>query len=64
MTNTVTVDIFRRTVKATLEGTTRRSEWRRKHPNLPIRLRPESIYEHATDHADAIRLLRLYGYIR
>jgi hypothetical protein len=64
MTNTVTVDIFRRTVKATTEGITKRGEWRRKHPNLPIRLRPESIYEHAKDRADAIRLLRLYGYIR
>ena len=64
MTNIVTADIFGRTVKATLEGTTKRSEWRRKHPNLPIRLRPESIYEHARDRDDAIRLLQLYGYIK
>jgi hypothetical protein len=63
MTNTITLDMFGRTVKATLEGTTRRGEWRRKHPNLPIRLRPESIYEHAKDRADVLRLLRLYGYI-
>lgn len=63
MTNTVTADIFGRTVKATLEGTTKRGDWRRKHPNLPIRLRPESIYEYAKDRADAIRLLRLYGYM-
>lgn len=63
MTNAITAEIFGRTVKATLEGTTKRSEWRRKHPNLPIRLRPESIYEHAKDRDDAIRLLRLYGYL-
>lgn len=63
MTNAVTAEIFGRTVKATLEGTTKRSEWRRKHPNLPIRLRPESIYEHAKDRDDALRLLRLYGYL-
>lgn len=64
MTNAITAEIFGKTVKATLEGTTKRAEWRRKHPNLPIRLRPESIYEHAKDRDDAIRLLRLYGYIR
>lgn len=64
MTNAISAEIFGRTVKATLEGTTRRAEWRRKHPKLPIRLRPESIYEHAKDRDDAIRLLRLYGYIR
>lgn len=64
MTNAITAEIFGRTVKATTEGTTRRAEWRRKHPNLPIRLRPESIYEHAKDRADALRLLRLYGYIK
>lgn len=63
MTNAITAEIFGRTVKATLEGTTKRSEWRRKHPNLPIRLRPESIYEHAKDRADALRLLKLYGYL-
>ena len=64
MTNAVTREVFGRTVKATLEGTTRRAEWRRKHPKLPIRLRPESIYEHAKDREDAIRLLKLYGYIK
>lgn len=64
MTNAIAVDVFGRTVKATLEGTTRRAEWRRKHPNLPIRLRPESIYEHAKDRDDVLRLLRLYGYIK
>lgn len=64
MTNAITVEIFGKTVKATTEGTTRRAEWRRKHPDLPIRLRPESIYEHAKDRADALRLLKLYGYIK
>jgi hypothetical protein len=63
MTNTINADIFGRTVKATLEGTTKRGDWRRKHPDLPIRLRPESIYEHAKDRADVLRLLRLYGYL-
>ena len=29
----------------------------------PIRLRPESIYELATDRADALRLLRRFGYV-
>lgn len=64
MTNAITAEIFGRTVKATTEGTTRRAEWRRKNPKLPIRLRPESIYEHAEDRNDALRLLRLYGYIK
>ncbi len=64
MTNAISAEVFGRTVKATTEGTTRRATWRRAHPGLPIRLRPESIYEHATDRADALRLLRLYGYIK
>lgn len=64
MTNVVTAEIFGRTVKATTEGTTRRAAWRQMHPNLPIRLRPESIYDHAKDRADVLRLLRLYGYIK
>lgn len=64
MTNIVSAEIFGRTVKATLEGTTKRGEWRRRHPDLPIRLRPESIYAHARDRADVLRLLRLYGYLQ
>ena len=64
MTNAITAEVFGRTVKATTEGTTRRAMWRKAHPDLPIRLRPESIYEHAKDRADALRLLRLYGYIK
>jgi len=64
MTNAITPEVFGRTVKATTEGTTKRAAWRKAHPNLPIRLRPESIYEHAKDREDVIRLLRLYGYIK
>lgn len=64
MTNAVNAEIFGRTVKATTEGTTKRSAWRKAHPDLPIRLRPESIYEHAKDRDDALRLLRLYGYLK
>lgn len=63
MTNAISAELFGRTVKATTEGTTKRAAWRKAHPDLPIRLRPESIYEHAKDRKDAIRLLRLYGYI-
>lgn len=50
-------------VKITTAGTTRRSAWRRANPNLPYRLRPESIYDLARDYDDLIRLLKLYGYI-
>lgn len=64
MTNAITAEMFGRTVKATTEGTTKRAAWRRAHPDLPIRLRPESIYEHARDREDALRLLRLYGYLK
>lgn len=63
ITNAITAEMFGRTVKATTSGTTRRAAWRKAHPNLPIRLRPESIYEHAKDREDALRLLRLYGYL-
>ena len=64
MTDAVTAEVFGRTVKATLNGTTKRAAWRKAHPDLPIRLRPQSIYEHAKDRDDALRLLRLYGYTR
>ncbi len=63
MTNAISAKLFGRTVKATTDGTTVRAAWRKAHPNLPVRLRPESIYEHAKDRDDAIRLLKLYGYI-
>ena len=59
-----TADIFgRRGVKVTTSGTTKRAAWRKANPNRPIRLRPEAIYATAKDREDAIRLLRLYGYI-
>lgn len=64
MTNAISAELFGRMVKATTEGTTRRAAWRRANPKLPIRLRPESIYEHAKDRDDALRLLRLYGYLK
>lgn len=62
-----TTSIFGRDgIKVTLASTTRRSEWRKANPasRRPIRLRPESIYDIAKDHEDALRLLDLYGYIR
>ena len=58
-----TVDTFGRRVKATTAGTTNRAAWRRQNPTRLVRLRPESIYAFADDRADAIRLLRLYGYL-
>lgn len=69
MTNAVSAEIFDRygraiKVKATTEGTTRRAAWRKAHPNLPIRLRPESIYANAKDRDEAMRLLRAHGYIK
>lgn len=64
MTNAITTDLFGRRVKATLHGSTKRSQWRKANPSRRVRLRPESIYRFAKDHDDAIRLLQLYGYIR
>lgn len=64
ITNAITAEMFGRTIKATSLGTTRRAAWRKANPKLPIRLRPESIYEHAKDRDDALRLLRLYGYLK
>jgi len=59
----VTADVLGHRVKATTEGTTKRAEWRRANPTRLVRLRPESIYKYAKDREDAIRLLRLYGYL-
>lgn len=58
-----TADVFGRRVKATTSSTTKRSAWRKANPTRLVRLRPESIYRFATDRDDAIRLLRLYGYL-
>lgn len=58
-----TVGAFGRQVKTTSVGTTRRAAWRKANPTRLMRLRPEAIYQIAEDHADAIRLLRIYGYL-
>jgi hypothetical protein len=58
-----TANVFGRRVKATTASTTKRSAWRKANPSILIRLRPDSIYRFAKDRDDAIRLLRLYGYI-
>lgn len=63
-TGIYTADIFGRRVKATRYGTTKRGAWRKANPTRLVRLRPESIYRIANgDRAEALRLLRLYGYI-
>lgn len=63
ITNALRTETFGRKVKATTHGTTKRSQWRKKNPSRLVRLRPESIYKFAKDRNDAVRLLRLYGYI-
>jgi hypothetical protein len=60
----VTVDTLGHRVKATTAGTTKRAAWRKANPSRLVRLRPESIYQFAQDREDAIRLLRLYGYLK
>lgn len=57
-------ELFGRGVFVTTEGVTKRGLGRRAMGSgRPFRLMPESIYEIAESRADAIRLLRLYGYI-
>lgn len=63
VTAAYTTDLFGRTVKATTDATTKRSAWRKANPARLVRLRPESIYRYADSREDAIRLLRLYGYL-
>lgn len=58
-----TPTVFGHKVKATTEATTKRAAWRKANPTRLVRLRPESIYEIAESREDAIRLLRLYGYL-
>lgn len=58
-----TPTVFGQKVKATTSGTTKRSAWRKANPTRLVRLRPESIYTFAKDREDAIRLLKLYGYL-
>lgn len=53
-----------RRLSITTDGTTKRAAWRKANPNIPFRLRPESIYDFANgDRAEAIRLLRIHGYL-
>ena len=57
-------EIFGRSAFVTTEGVTRRGLGRKAMGSgRPFRLMPESIYEIAENRADAIRLLRVYGYI-
>lgn len=51
--------VFGRDTLVTTEGTARR----RNAGRAPIRLMPESIYDQAKDRPDAIRLLKLHGFI-
>jgi hypothetical protein len=56
--------LFGREMFHTFEGVTRRGVARRAMGSgRPVRLMPESIYALATDRADALRLLKLYGYL-
>lgn len=54
-----------RDVFVTREGTTKRGQASRARTgrNMSARLMPESIYEIAEDRADAIRMLKLHGYL-
>lgn len=65
-----TAQVFGRDVQITTEGTTRRGlahkrmrSARAHRGTTPVRLMPESIYQAAADRDDAVRLLRLHGYI-
>ena len=56
-------EVFGHRVKATTDGTTKRAAWRKANPTRLVRLRPESIYKFAENREDAIRLLKVYGYL-
>lgn len=58
-----TAQIGGRDVRFTREGVTRRGLARSRMGTKPVRIMPETIYEVATDRADAIRLLRTNGYL-
>lgn len=59
-----TTELFGRRVQATRASTTKRAAWRKANPTRLVRLRPEAIYRIAEgDTAEAVRLLRLYGYL-
>lgn len=57
------VRMFGRDVFVTTEGVTRRGVYGKARGKKPVRLMPESILAIAKDREDAIRLLRLYGFI-
>lgn len=58
------VDAFGRKVYVTTEGVTKRGVGRKAMGSgRPFRLMPESVLAIADDRADAIKLLKLYGYI-
>ena len=59
------VNFMGRRLSASTEGTTVRglASRRRTGRNLSARLTPESIYRVADDRADALRMLKLHGYI-
>lgn len=60
----VRTNIFGRGVFITTEGVTKRGAARKAMgPGRPFRIMPESIYEIAKDREDAIRLLKLFGFI-
>lgn len=62
----IRTEAFGRGIFTTTEGVTKRALARKAMgptSRRPFRLMPESIYEIADDRADAIRLLKLYGYI-
>ena len=50
-------------MQVTRESMTARGDAKRAMDGRGVRLMPESIYKAADDRDDAIRLLRLYGYI-
>lgn len=64
ITSAYRTELFGRRVKATHDATTKRSAWRKANPTRLVRLRPESIYQFAESREDALRLLRLYGWIK
>lgn len=57
------VTMFGRDVFVTTEGVTKRGVYGKVRGKKPVRLMPESIVALATDRADLIRLLKVYGYI-
>jgi hypothetical protein len=63
ITSAYTATVHGHRVKATTEAATKRAAWRKANPTRLVRLRPEAIYAAAKDREDAVRLLKLYGYI-